>query len=52
MNILHLLADEEKSKEVGFAIRKVPESTLELLVFSQRQNNETKRECYEVNSLV
>ena len=52
MNILHLLADEEKSKEAGLAIRNVSECTTELLVFLKRQNYEIKRERYQTNSFV
>ena len=51
MNILGLLTDEGRSKEVELAIRKPSESTSEWLVFPKLHNNETKRECYEVNSL-
>ena len=51
MNIPHLLADEERSKEVGLAIKEASESISELLVFQKRQSSETKRERYQVISL-
>ena len=51
MNIPHLLADEERSKEVGLATKEASESISELLVFQKRQSSVKERERYQVISL-
>ena len=48
MNILRLLADERRSKEVGLAFRK----HLKIACFPKiGRIMKQKRECYEANSL-